>query len=221
MTVGCATMSKKNSKAMRRKKQAHAVMLEKKYEEARKRKRETKAVNRVRRASSIQAESQRAQMAAAAAAVPETAEDTVALMPPPAVPKVVPSPSTAELAGSASGGSSVPRRLPKPKPRRRLRSGVPGANLLMATFAAKEVDAAESEHSDAMQVEHSPKFVRERRLSKSEMASLRFDPVKMTRGPSKGIRKRRGPKAQQLVLNRLARAAARRAGAETMKLSES
>eukprot|EP01047_Picozoa_sp_COSAG01_P091322 COSAG01_NODE_22951_length_834_cov_10.140136_1_plen_183_part_10 len=183
-------MSKKNSKAMRHKRYQHA--LQKEATDAQKRKvvRERKAINRVRRASSIALESQRAQMAAAAAAVPEATEESSA---PIALQAHMPRPSPPEAARTA------PRKLPKPK--RGLQPSVPGGSLLMATFGADCGTNSAARSSATMHMDLVQPFVRERRLSKSEMASLRFDAVTMLRGPSKAIRKRKGPKAQQQVLN--------------------
>ena len=184
-------MSKKNSKAMRKKKWLHAMAKEATDAAKRQAVNQTKSVNRVRRASSIVAEQGMAeQMAAAAAAVPEdgsnaAAPDDSALMPPPSLlPTVPPCPYAVCVGGIRQ---QVPKKMPKPA--RRLRKAVPGSELLMATFgdSTGSAEAVEPPSKD---------FVRDRRLSKTELASLRFDAVTMRRGPSKAIKKRKGPKAR-------------------------
>eukprot|EP01048_Picozoa_sp_COSAG05_P018883 COSAG05_NODE_2847_length_2578_cov_1.912868_1_plen_208_part_00 len=201
-------MSKKNSKAMRRKKWMHAKAKEEADAAKRQAVREIKAVNRVRRASSIVAASSMAeQMAAAAAAVPEDSNgDAVmadtALMPPPSI-----SPACSYAVCVGGTRQQVSKKLPKPV--RRMRNAVAGSELLVATFA-------QGASREAVVEPPTKEFARDRRLSKTELASLRFDAATMRRGPSKAIRKRKGPKAQALVLSRLARAAAKRAGVERM-----
>ena len=205
-------MSKKNSKAARRRRHLKAVQEEEKDAARRKKNREQKAANRVRRASSIMAEeSQRVQMAAAAAAVPDTtlpgAEggSDAALMPPPQQPTAAPAPAPAPAAAS-----DKPRLMKKPQ---RRAPRVAGAELLMATFGGWGT----TEDGEGMDLEAEPARPRERRMSKSFEASLRFDAISMRRGPSKSIRKRaKGPKAQAQILARLAKSSAKRAKAMQM-----
>jgi hypothetical protein len=196
-------MSKKNSKAARRKRHAHAVAKEKTDDAKRAEVRDRKAANRVRRMSSIMAEeSDRAQMEAAARAVPES---DAALMPPP------PAFATgAATAAAAAATDAAPRVMKKPIKRKVLKA--PGANLLLATFmqgAAGEM---------AMDTEEQQPKPRERKMSKSFEVALRYDAIAQHRGPSKAIRKRaKGPKAIAAITNRLQRAAAKRAKAMALE----
>ena len=198
-------MSKKNSKAARRKRHAHAVAKEKTDDAKRAEVRDRKAANRVRRMSSIMAEeSDRAQMEAAARAVPES---DAALMPPP--PAFTTGAATA-AAAAAAATDAAPRVMKKPIKRKVLKA--PGANLLLATFmqgAAGEM---------AMDTEEQQPKPRERKMSKSFEVALRYDAIAQHRGPSKAIRKRaKGPKAIAAITNRLQRAAAKRAKAMALE----
>jgi hypothetical protein len=198
-------MSKKNSKAARRKRHAHAVAKEKTDDAKRAEVRDRKAANRVRRMSSIMAEeSDRAQMEAAARAVPES---DAALMPPP--PAFATGAATA-AAAAAAATDAAPRVMKKPIKRKVLKA--PGANLLLATFmqgAAGEM---------AMDTEEQQPKPRERKMSKSFEVALRYDAIAQHRGPSKAIRKRaKGPKAIAAITNRLQRAAAKRAKAMALE----
>jgi hypothetical protein len=198
-------MSKKNSKAARRKRHAHAVAKEKTDDAKRAEVRDRKAANRVRRMSSIMAEeSDRAQMEAAARAVPES---DAALMPPP--PAFATGAATA-AAAAAAATDAAPRVMKKPIKRKVLKA--PGANLLLATFmqgAAGEM---------AMDTEEQQPKPRERKMSKSFEVALRYDAIAQHRGPSKTIRKRaKGPKAIAAITNRLQRAAAKRAKAMALE----
>jgi hypothetical protein len=200
-------MSKKNSKAARRKRHAHAVAKEKTDDAKRAEVRDRKAANRVRRMSSIMAEeSDRAQMEAAARAVPES---DAALMPPP--PAFATGAATAAAAAAAAAATdAAPRVMKKPIKRKVLKA--PGANLLLATFmqgAAGEM---------AMDTEEQQPKPRERKMSKSFEVALRYDAIAQHRGPSKAIRKRaKGPKAIAAITNRLQRAAAKRAKAMALE----
>ena len=198
-------MSKKNSKAARRKRHAHAVAKEKTDDAKRAEVRDRKAANRVRRMSSIMAEeSDRAQMEAAARAVPES---DAALMPPP--PAFTTGAATA-AAAAAAATDAAPRVMKKPIKRKVLKA--PGANLLLATFmqgAAGEM---------AMDTEEQQPKPRERKMSRSFEVALRYDAIAQHRGPSKAIRKRaKGPKAIAAITNRLQRAAAKRAKAMALE----
>jgi hypothetical protein len=199
-------MSKKNSKAARRKRHAHAVAKEKTDDAKRAEVRDRKAANRVRRMSSIMAEeSDRAQMEAAARAVPES---DAALMPPP--PAFATGAATAAAAAAAAATDAAPRVMKKPIKRKVLKA--PGANLLLATFmqgAAGEM---------AMDTEEQQPKPRERKMSRSFEVALRYDAIAQHRGPSKAIRKRaKGPKAIAAITNRLQRAAAKRAKAMALE----
>jgi hypothetical protein len=159
----------------------------------------------VRRMSSIMAEeSDRAQMEAAARAVPES---DAALMPPP--PAFATGAATA-AAAAAAATDAAPRVMKKPIKRTVLKA--PGANLLLATFmqgAAGEM---------AMDTEEQQPKPRERKMSKSFEVALRYDAIAQHRGPSKAIRKRaKGPKAIAAITNRLQRAAAKRAKAMALE----
>lgn len=199
-------MSKKNSKAARRKRHAHAMAKEQKDDAKRAEVRNRKAENRVRRMSSIMAEqSDRAQMEAAARAVPE---DTSLMPPPPA-----PSASAARRASPTAAPTDPtgkPKLMKKPVKRKVLKA--PGANLLLATFMQGAEASAEMETEDQQPVP------RERKMSKSFQVALRYDASKHQRGPNKAIQKRaRGPKAIAAITNRLHRAAAKRAQAMALE----
>ncbi len=199
-------MSKKNSKAARRKRHEHAKAKEKTDEAKRLEVRDRKAANRVRRMSSIMAEeSDRAQMEAAARAVPEDAS----LMPPPPAPAASAARSAAPAAAAAvaSGG---PKLMKKPVKRKVLKA--PGANLLLATFTQGLEAGTEMETEDEQPVS------RARKMSKSFQVALRYDVAKHHRGPNKAIRKRaKGPKAIAAITNRLQRAKAKRAKAMALE----
>eukprot|EP01043_Picozoa_sp_COSAG02_P034829 COSAG02_NODE_2458_length_8805_cov_33.067884_6_plen_200_part_00 len=199
-------MSKKNSKAARRKRHEHAMNKEKTDAAKRAEVRERKAANRVRRMSSIMAEeSDRAQMEAAARAVPE---DATLMPPPPALAaSAVRSTAPAAAAAAAPGG---PKLMKKPVKRKVLKA--PGANLLLATFTqGLEADTD-------METEDQRPVPRERKMSKSFQVALRYDAAKHNRGPNKAIRKRaKGPKAIAAITSRLQRAKAKRAKAMALE----
>ena len=200
-------MSKKNSKAARRKRHAHAMAKEQKDEAKRAEVRNRKAENRVRRMSSIMAEqSDRAQMEAAARAVPEDAS----LMPPPPAPSASAAHRAAPTAAAEAEPTGKPKLMKKPVKRKVLKA--PGANLLLATFMQGAEASAEMETEDQQPVP------RERKMSKSFQVALRYDAAKHQKGPNKAIQKRaRGPKAIAAITNRLHRAAAKRAKAMALE----
>ena len=202
-------MSKKNSKARRARIHAHAAAKEVADDADRKRKNERKAGNRVRRMSSIMASgTDLEQMMAAAAAVPEIVGSDGSLMPPPAARAAASDAVHAAAAdATAAAAAAGPRRMKKPVKRSTL--SAPGANLLLATFAA----------GSAMETEDDAPPQRQRKMSKSFEVALRYDSKQILRGPSKSITKRaKGPKAIAAITGRLQRAAAKRAAAmETME----
>ena len=203
--AAAAAMSKKNSKAARRKRHEHAMNKEKTDTAKRAEVRDRKAANRVRRMSSIMAEeSDRAQMEAAARAVPEDAS----LMPPPPALAASAVRSAAPAAAVAAPGG--PKLMKKPVKRKVLKA--PGANLLLATFTqGLEADTD-------METEGQQPVPRERKMSKSFQVALRYDVAKHNSGPNKAIRKRaKGPKAIAAITSRLQRAKAKRAKAMALE----
>lgn len=198
-------MSKKNSKAARRKRHNYAMTKEQIDEAKRAEVRDRKADNRVRRMSSIMAEaSDRAQMEAAARAVPEDAS----LMPPPPAPVAFAARGAA--AAAPAGPPGQPKLMKKPVKRKVLKA--PGANLLLATFMQDAEAAAEMETEDQQPV------ARERKMSKSYEVALRFDAAVHRAGPNKAIRKRaKGPKAIAAITERIKRAQAKRAKAMALE----
>lgn len=197
-------MSKKNSKAARRKRHNYAMTKEQIDEAKRAEVRDRKAGNRVRRMSSIMAEaSDRAQMEAAARAVPEDAS----LMPPPPAPVAFAARDAA--AADPAGVPGQPKLMKKPVKRKVLKA--PGANLLLATFVQGSAEAE-------METEDQQPAVRARKMSKSFEVALRFDPAIHRAGPNKAIRKRaKGPKAIAVITDRIKRAQAKRAKAMALE----